>query len=322
MKRIMLLAFLLGVSVQGAYAASSADRAYIMMKQDNDIFLGEGQADLKDFQDKLSEALAAAKERARADLATNIRVSVHAETTEKTELKDGKVTEEVKSQSKSQADITLENIKYIEFKDFPAKGQVTVLASLDKTDYRRQLAGKSVKLYTAEDGMRLNGGLGGQWGWTKDSGGDPGMNIGIDFYWRGYILGIMQSNATTASGGPFLPSSLAKWSVREWTLSAGIDWTPWHTKLQPYIPLRLAYQFAGADPYIAHLFGAISGLGLRYWPTDSFAFDACARVNVPFNTTTLTTPDGTAFVDAQTGKPMAINISDVGFNIGLLWSGF
>ncbi len=320
----MILALALGFAPGLALAVekSAADRTYIMMKQDNDIFLGEGLAELKDFHDKMPEALAAAKERARADLASNIRVSVHAETSEKTELKDGKITEEIKSQSKSQTDIVLENIKYIEFKDYPSKGQVTVLASLEKIDYRRQLAGKSVKLYTAEDGMRLNGGLAGQSGWTRDSNGDPGMNIGIDFYWRGYILGIMQANATTASSGPFINNSLAKLSVREWTLSVGLDWTPWDTKLQLYVPLRLAYQFAGADPYIAHLFGAISGLGLRYWPTDAFAFDASFRANLPFNTTTLSKPDGTAFIDAQTDKAMAINMADMGFNIGFLWSGF
>src|SRR5258708_3633608 len=115
---------------QAETSSSAAMASYVYIKQNSDLFVGEGTAKTSEFGDDQAKALDAAKERARADLASSVKVRIKSETSEKLESKDSKVSEEIKSQSQSQADVSLENVKYMEFKDFPGKGQVTVLASL------------------------------------------------------------------------------------------------------------------------------------------------------------------------------------------------
>src|SRR5258708_6643732 len=194
----------LALSGEAPASKAATMRAYMYIKEDSDRFVGEGVAELKEFDGDSVKALAAAKERARGDLASNVRVQVSSDTAEKLESKNGKVTEELKSESKSHADVALENVKYMEFKDFPEKGQMTVLASLSKEDYRRQLAGKKVSVYLPENSLRFGA------GYTvndstvriaRDSNRTDGLaqggsafSMNLDYTWESYVSHISLPN--------------------------------------------------------------------------------------------------------------------------------
>jgi hypothetical protein len=159
---VLALGTLCGLPARAASRDGSHDMAmktYVYMKQDSSIYLGEGVVQLEEFSGDMAQAIPAAKERARADLASGIRVQVKCEVSETVQSKSGKTSEDLSSRSKSEADLSLENIKYVEFRGLPEEGQVTVLASISKEDYRRQLAGKGTKVYLPENGLQFNFGF-------------------------------------------------------------------------------------------------------------------------------------------------------------------
>jgi hypothetical protein len=314
MRSAALLCLLLG-PVAALAAQSPAERTYIAMKQDSDIYLGEGVAELKDFDGDKLKARSAAKERARGDLAANVSVEVKSLSSEKLESKDGKVSEELKSQSSSQADLKLDNVKYVELDEYPEPGQVTVLASLNKEDYRRQLAGKTTPVYRPEYGIKLDawglslpsfntiedsgtnaanlplaGGNGSSSnsnsnGATTGSTGDtPG--IGMEFVWKDFSLGLdyyskdMQVYLYHPSAGNYdrITDGLSLAMV-----SLGWQWIPWDWRVQPFFPVGLDGAFSDFNYFQAYGAGAFAGAGLRYWPSDSFSIELSWRYLQGFN---------------------------------------
>jgi hypothetical protein len=305
---------------QGLQASTSvAMKAYLALKQDPELYVGEGTVDLKDF-DGSPKALDAARSRAQASLAEAVHVRITSETRESLKSEDGKVSEKIESQAKSKADLELENVKLMELLNFPEDGQATVVASLSKEDYRRQLAGKAVLLYSPENGLRLSMGFLGGDGWT---GGNNDPILGLDIYWHSLIAGVSLYNQRITYQLSPTPGVLEEAKLyRLWDLSLGYDWVPRHWKLQPYVPLRLNYQLVNATPYIAHLFGASAGLGLRYWATDSFAFDLGWRYTLGFNQSPLTNDAGAQYYDYKAGAGKNATLTGQGISLGLLWSGF
>jgi hypothetical protein len=209
-------------------------------------------------------------------------------------------------------------VKLLELDDYPDKGQVTVLASLSKEDYRRQLAGKSIPLYLPENGLRLSAGwLGGDW-----TGGNNTPIPGIEFYWHGFIAGVALDSARVATN-PSATQAPDMVPFRLWDLSLGYDLTPWHWKVQPFVPLRVNYELVNGTPYIANLFGASAGLGLRYWPTDAVALDLGMRFGLGFNRSTVTNGHGKPYIaDDGSGNALEAVMKGEELSLGLLWSGF
>jgi hypothetical protein len=319
---VLLSGFLLLGSVCAAEAPStdeSATRAYIYLKQDPDLFVGEGVATAKEFDGDEIKALAAARERAKAALADSVKVSIHSEVSEKTQSQDGKVSEDLKAESKSQADVSLENVKFLELKDYPGTGKETVLASLSKEDYRRQLAGKKVSVYLPQWGLQVMARQGGN-DWEQQQ-YNQGLDLGLELLFKSFIVGLSAKTdddqeliKTTNPNGGHDITPQAKYTQ----VDLGYNWTPWAFRFQPFVPLRLTYehiQLNLADPYPpaeADLFGFSAGLGFRYWPADSFALEVSLRDGWRFNTVTVKQQAYQA--DLYAGGPQ--------FDIGLLWSGF
>jgi hypothetical protein len=294
-----------------AFAAMSpAEHAYITMKQDADLFVGEGVAEVKDFDSHAGAALAAAKQKARADLAESIHVHVSSEMTDKTQAKDGQVKEEISSESKSRSDLDLEGVKYLELRDYPEAGQMTVLASLSKEDYRRQLAGKATHVYRPEYGIKLeawglslnsfntieNTGMnaptnlplapGSQTnGSTSSTGNTPG--IGMEFVWKDFSLGLdyfskdMQVYLYQPGPKDYLAVtdglSLAM-------VSLGWQWIPWDWRVQPFVPVGFNGAFSNFNYFQTYGLGVFAGVGLRYWPSDSFSIEISWRYLQGLNT--------------------------------------
>jgi hypothetical protein len=246
-----------------AETKKAAMKSYMYIKEDSDRYVGEGIAALKDFNGDTIKTLSAAKERALGDLASNVRVEVSSNTDEKLESKGGKITEDISSESTSHEDVALENVKYMVFKEFPESGQIAVLASLSKEDYRRQLAGKGVKIYLPEWGIKVAVGtfylL-----QNADNRDIPQCLIG-DLVWGSWTFGfdMVPPNGPGAAYG---------------FLHLGYDWTPWKTRFQPFVPIRLMggelyYNGSGEtrNEGSGPILGYGAGLGVRFWPTDSFS---------------------------------------------------
>jgi hypothetical protein len=345
---LMLLANLLPVTILSA-KDSPAEHLYMTMKQNQDLFVGEGTADISDFQGKPLDALAAAKERARADLAANIKVHVSSQVTENLESKDGKSSEEIKSQSKSQADIDLQNVKYIEMRDYPEQGEMTVLASLGKEDYRRQLAGKGVAVYRPENGLRVNFGgyrpsfLGDYLTELPDSsamvtgtnavggGFNVPLNFGVDVVWRDFVIGLavahFDEGIYTYDTGPKTQTNAPGWNTTDFSATfvqaqLGYDWTPFSWRLQPFIPVRLEDIEAFLSGANGNLIDLSAGLGLRFWPNDSLALELVGVYHQGLNSFTMNNYGGPFRIDANPSD--FVTVSSTGFEakVGILWSAF
>jgi hypothetical protein len=317
-----------------AFAAQSpAEHTYIAMKQDGDIYLGEGVAELKDFDGDKLKARAAAKERARGDLAANVSVEVKSQSSEKLESKDGKVSDELKSQTSSQADLKLDNVKYLELNDYPAAGQLTVLASLDKEDYRRQLAGQGVRVYAPEWGVKLSLGRAQSYPYKRlaankvpdaylaanpntplpDSSLNEWINtVGLDLDYRSWEMGLQtwSSNLHFPVWDPKTGTYKDGGGGVDAAFHVGYNWTPWKTRLQPFVPLQLTLAFLQNN----YATGYGAGLGLRFWMTDSLALVLEG----------LGTGGITKSPDIQLQPDVTDNIDLQGFQgtFGILWSGF
>jgi hypothetical protein len=336
MKGLFLALFCLAAASNKLGAADSpAMKTYIHMKQDADIFLGEGMAEQKDFAGSPAKALEAAHARAKGALAEAIKVRVSSQTTEDLQSKDGKVSEDIKSRTQSQADVSIENIKFMEFTDFPEPGQMTVLATVDKEDYRRQLAGKAVRVYHLESGLRIGGGI-------RQSAGLGKLTIGyqevgdalaagnLDFLWRNYFAGFQvgylaadkSSPAGSTSGG--VASTRFNSSISYYGLRTGYDWAPWSGRVQPFIPVQLGYGFWDMNPWFAQTVDAAAGLGLRYWANDSIAFQLHASYHQNIWGGAITDSGGKEFprMTADPGAVVSVSGTGIDFGLGIIWSGF
>jgi hypothetical protein len=298
---------LLGLPAPGLRAGESkatSMASYLYLKQDSDLFVGEGTSRLSEFSKDLDKARQAAKERSLADLASSVRVRVSSETSEHLELKQGKSSEAMSSDSSSRADVALENVKFLELDDFPSADQVTVLASISKEDYRRQLAGKSSPVYRPETGVRVF--YGGFYpSWATDEASGSGFNsgpvststYGAEVFWRSWVLGLGYTDTefgfngwTEAQGGSASQAWSGQVAITSLRAQFGYDWTPWAWRVQPYVPLRLEVGevtqtvtnvYEGPAAATRVLVGPVIGLGLRYWPFDAVAFDVSIRSHPP-----------------------------------------
>jgi hypothetical protein len=276
-------------------------------------------AELKDFGGDPPKASAAAKQRALGDLAANVRVQVTSDSAEKTVSKDGKVSEELQSQSQSHADVALENVKTMEFKDFPNAGQVTVLASLNKEDYRRQLAGKAVKVYRPELGFRISGvvALPDTADLHEDQqshpGGDP-AGIGLDVVWRSFYFGYQ------IQFDQYGPADKIPKSYTISALNLGYDWVPWAWRVQPFVPVQLQYAYWDMDPSFAQTVEAGAGLGLRFWANDSIAFQVQGLWNQGLWGGAVYQSGGNALT--VNGHDAHVAMTGPQLGAGITWSGF
>jgi hypothetical protein len=210
-------------------------------------------------------------------------------------------------------------VKFLELPGLPEKGQVTVLASLSKEDYRRQLAGKKVSVFLPERGLKIKA-TGDAPNWLVGH-YNPGLNLGLEFLYGSFIFGgeseidkVDSPNDHGLKSSPQYGGAPSP-DVSRLGLEAGYNWTPWAMRWQPFFPLRLQYQWVSEHQLDANLFGASAGLGLRYWPTDAFALELTARYALGFNTVQMQAyPAGF--------DPLQANLSGVIMDIGLLWSGF
>jgi hypothetical protein len=304
-----------------ALGPSAAMKAYLAMKQDSSLYLGEGIAVLKDFGGDALKAADAAKARAQSDLASSISVQIRSESSEKLESTDGKVTEQLKSESHANTNLALDNLSYLELKDFPEEGQIMVLASLSKQDYRRQLAGKKIVVYLPEWGLGVS--WGGEQLKSFSGHENAGSALGLEAIFRNFVLSAgtesdvvyfpqVANSGTGISGTTLGPSN----SIQRIDFAAGYNWTPWATLIQPFLPLRLEYEMIGGEGYSVGLSGASAGLGLRYWPTDSFALELKGGYTFGLNTVTIPLT-GEAF-----NETMDVNLNRIEFSIGLMWSGY
>jgi hypothetical protein len=301
-------------------SAKAAMRSYMYIKEDTDRYVGEGVAALADFGGDQAKALAAAKERARGDLASNVRVQISSDTTEKLGSSGGQASEDIHSETRSHADLALENVRTMDFKDFPEAGQVTVLASLDKEDYRRQLSGKAVKVYRPEAGFRLGGGLalpstddlhGDQ---DQHPGGDP-AGAELDVLWRSFYFGFQIAfdvTGTSDKGEP-KPYSIS-------AINLGYDWAPWAWRVQPFVPLQLQYAYWDMDPSFAQTFSASAGLGVRFWANDTVALQLQGAWNQGLAGGDIYQSGGNLLT--VNGHQAHVAMTGPSFGAGITWSGF
>jgi hypothetical protein len=294
-----ILVLLLGGA---ALHAADAGKRYLKLKDDSDLFVGEGVVELKEFKDDGLKALEAARERARGSLASSIQVRITSETNE--ELKNGKdgSSEELSSKSKSLSDLVLENIHSEDFVDFPEKGRITVLSYVSKEDYRRQLAGKAVRFYRPEYGLKLAvWGLSlGSFSTIEDSGTSNGAPVGyssngnngggsgsgltagfgLEFVWKDFSFGVDQyrKDMSLYVYDPALKNySVSSDGLGLWMASLGWQYIPWNTRVQPFFPLGVHIAQSSWNMYMAGAAAASVGAGLRYWPSDAFSFEVGFR---------------------------------------------
>jgi hypothetical protein len=319
---LLLLALAGLAAAEGAGTTAMEMKSYVYIKQDGSLYVGEGVADLKEFGGDFARAVVAAKERARLDLASGIRVEVSGETSEIQEASGSQVREDIKSSSSSRVLLNLENVKYMEFKSLPEQGQVTVLASLSKEDYRRQLAGKAVPVYAPENGLELSYGPGGfgEGNWLVGRGNES--YLGVDVLFRSFVLGLENGSGVLRFPNAVMDNS--ELTVSLWNLEFGYDWTPWHWRFQPYVPLRILAENVGIKELSSgtNVAGAEAGLGFRYWPTDSLAVDLNVRYDQGFNQRELIGKNGAPVFDTDSRTNVLASTTGVGIRLGLMWSGF
>jgi hypothetical protein len=308
-----------------AWAASASMKLYSQLKQDDSLYLGEGEAELKDFDGSAAKALDAARQRAKGSLAESIQVHISSATQEHLGLDKGQASESISSTTQSQASLDVENIHYAELKDFPETGQITVLASVSKVDYQRQLAGKKAPVYQPQWSLSL-GVMESRWGslhdfsqasrdqrnayvsthsptgqdWSNPDMLDGLLGYSLEVGWRGLILGFdyfqtdlkvwkVHFNSLNPAGAYFT----SNYALTRMDGEVGYDWAPFAWRVQPFLPLRLkvsqtylrSLQTQGLHQ--ATLWGSSLGLGLRFWVNPELTLEVGASQDIPFGNATL-----------------------------------
>jgi hypothetical protein len=339
--RRFLLPALLAVSLPLSAADPGAKR-YLAIKEDGDLYVGEGVAELKEFPASELKALEAARERARAALGGAIQVRVRSEISEQSSQGKEGSSEELSAKSSSIADLVLENVHSEDFIGLPKEGRITVLAWVSKEDYRRQLAGQKVPVYRHQWGFKA--GIGpariDSVAVLMDSVKDYVSPIGIrgtvdkspiafapmvELGWQGWALGLqswgLQIDTYDYSGSNGGGPGRHDYSFNALLFQAGYDITPWAWRLQPYAPLRLEGASVSLGPYSTFLSSATAGGGLRFWATDSLAVEAAGSYRFGLNSSTFVDKAGQ---ELRLGSGAVPSISLSGFQLlaGLRWSGF
>lgn len=326
-------------------AAEAAAKRYLSLKEDGDLYVGEGVVELKEFPSSELKALEAARERARAALGNAIQVRIRSEISETSSSGKGGSSEELSAKSSSLTDVVLENVHSEDFLNFPKEGRITVLAWVSKEDYRRQLAGQKVPVYHHQWGFKVGtgpmriGSVGDLMDSVKDYISPIGIRgtvdkspiafpLAVELGWRGWALGLQSWSLQidtydfgNSSGTTTSSPNRHDYSFNALLFQVGYDVAPWSWRLQPYAPLRLEAAMVNFGPYNANLAAATAGLGLRFWATDSLAIEAAGSYRVGLNSSTLVSRSGE---ELKLGSGAIPTISMTGFQgqAGLRWSGF
>lgn len=311
----------------GVLQASSFERTradYLGIRDNSDLFVGEGAAWLKDEGDDLAQATAIATARARGSLAQAIEVRVQSSTEVEAKNSPEGSTETARQRDVSSSDLKLAYVKTQAFEDFPKRGQVTILAWVSKEDWRRQMKGKGPVVYRPENGIRLGGGS-----WypgeftlfpTKQYFEQHGFELGL--VWAHWVVEGMFLM------GNFVPvnSTDPPTDLNTTVINLGYEWAPFAWRIQPFVPVGLSYagqrvsMESGSDN--ASNYGVYVGLGARYWPSDSFALEVSVRQYFPLNRV-----EGDAISydtngwQAASFKPV-FELSGGSFAVQVLWSAF
>jgi hypothetical protein len=326
---------LIALTAPLAAGDSASLKAYMALKQDSSLYVGEGTAGDREFSGDHANALAAARERARAALAESVSVRVRSVTSESQESAGGSVKESVQSRSQSVADLKLDSVKLMELDQFPEAGQVTVLASLSKEDYRRQLAGEGPAVFHPESALRLLGGEAFKQDWQIGTDKDfTGFYGGLEVDWHDFMVGFQYGYFTTgtSSYNPSYPAFAQPTpaTISQESLQIGYNWTWFNWRLQPYLPMHLEgtdFQWAYPNGSVLGisgnqtkgsglLFGGVTGLGLRYWIYDGLAVDLTGLFHIPFNSI----PGPTQIYAPVSNGHFSTESLDV--QLGITWSGF
>jgi opacity protein-like surface antigen len=322
---------------------------YLEIKDDSDLYVGQSAALLKD-QGGWDKAELAATAGARAALAEAIEVRIQSKVTDAMQGNAQGVTELTEAITKTESDLKLADVKTRILRDFPQEGTVTVLAYLSKADYRRQLAGKGTRVYRPEYGLRLiyvatstfafdklirdedlksrsgipfkdpanNGMIDGS------NNADSLQGFGLEFRFRDWSVAAEMGLASGIRVYPYDPVSglYGKETdpLETLGLSIGYDWTPWAWRVQPYLPLALRSTHVSIADYQAWAPAASAGLGLRYWPNDSLAFDVSGRYIQGLANAAIT-KDGKPLYTSP-GKTAEPSLDGAQWQVSLLWSGF
>lgn len=302
-----------------------ARRQYVVIKDDGSLFVGEGSAWLKDEGESLERAQGVAVARARGSLAEAIEVRVQSRVEVSEESGPDGAKESAKAKAVSSSDLTIHLVKTQIWEDFPKKGQVTALAWISKEEWRRQKKGKEVAVYRPENGLRL---------YTqlyfpkfirndKTKGVNENKGWGLGLVWR-HLFAAFSSSVASFDMNPQQDSNRPGELISE-MVELGYEITPWEWRVQPYLPLGLAYGNheinAGGPPEHASTYGGFLGGGLRYWPNDSLAIELQGRYFVPLGAA----PDVKLAYSSggqQRSLQLTPDLSGLDIRAQVLWSAF
>ncbi len=355
MKKTLLVLALLCLDMP-AFAASASEKQalksrldYLDIKDDNDLYVGQGAATLKDKGD-WDKAELAATAAARASLAEAIEVRIQSQVTDKLEGNSESVTASTTAITKTESDLKLANVQLKALRDFPSEGTLTVLAYLSKADYRRQLAGKSVAIYRPQYGLKLA-----VWGWSlpsiekiedsgtvngpptdaplnggnNNSGGGGGgggsstaPGLGLEFVWQSFSLGLdfYRKELSLYRYDDILNQYNIKTDgISVAMVSLGWQYIPWNWRFQPFVPLAVHVAHVNLFQGEVLATAASAGLGLRYWPSDAFSFELCGRYLQGFNNERF---QGNGPIYLRKGKEAEFSLTGPQIRAAIQWSGF
>jgi hypothetical protein len=225
----------------------------------------------------------------------------------------------VSETSRSLADVVLQGLHDEVFEGLPHAGAVTVVSSISRLDYRRQLAGKAPRLWQADWGLRL--GLGYYWPTSLDSAHDAlegpgGVSASGDSVHLGYGLGLLWHDWALDIG-----FEAPNWGGLQWA-QLGYEWVPWPTRVQLFAPLKLELEGAqqGANAS-AFSWGGVAGAGLRCWVTDGLALELLAQWHQAALQGAFLDGQGKGVYDAG-GRQAQLATTGYDLRASVLWAGF
>ncbi len=327
-------------------------------ESDSDFFVGKGLADSKDYKGDPLKALLKAREDARAELALNVQSVIRSKFSEKISVVGGKTVEEFTSESSAESKVALRNLAYREYVDYPSEGQVTVLAFITKSDYRRMLAGLDLRVFHPENGVSLD----------VVYREFEGLNKLLDASAKAQAAATPNptyNNLGKATIGPFSPYPTlgleAHWfelyadfsythgdiglfdydwaqskdyhnsvhSLNIFQFGLGWDYIPKEWRLQPFFPLRVKSAWmelrsdsaSASAQYTAWLFGASVGAGLRFWVNDKFSLEAVSAWDQGLNQAELSGSQGPILLGIGERAP-AVDMSGYEMTLRIRYSGF